>query len=260
MPYLQTDAYREPEEPRSSLGKFLTIGVLGIVVVVAVATFFRLQGSHHAVSATSPSVNEAATVGMLAKIARHITLPTDETPLLGFITNADALRSQQPFFALAENGDVIAVYQRYKQAVLYRPSRDILVNRGALVFPPVDVAGVVTAPSTPPQLTNTSAPSVVLPAALPEPLKIDIRNGSVTVGVAAQLGKVLSSDKASYNVVSVAPASRTTYHGVTLVILTTSNQKQIDALKKKITPLTVVDRLPSGEKNSTADGVIIIGN
>lgn len=260
MPYLKTDPQNHAplEEQPNFLGKFLTFGVLGVVVVIGGFMLWRSLAYSTANGADFRAPNSVDPAKIIAKIQEHIVVPIDEVPLVGTITNAQALRTSQPFFDAAQDGDIIVVYQKHERAILYRPSRDILVNTGPIIFPSSSVAG-----NSQPALAEktVSSPTTALLPNIPlsEPLKLDIRNGSHTSGVAAQLGKVFSSEK-SYNVVSVTPASRTTYSGTTIIVLTSAAENQLETLKKKLGSVTVINQLPPGEKNSTADSVIILGN
>lgn len=71
----------------------------------------------------------------LAAVGRHIIVPKDDTPLIAKVTNAATLASQQPFFANAQNGDELLVFPKTSQAILYSPSRDIIVNVGPIQYP-----------------------------------------------------------------------------------------------------------------------------
>lgn len=260
MPYLKTEAYHDPSEKPRDPSKKITISVLLVVLILGGGLFVwraRVQGAFPRFGAGRGG-NNADSSAVIARISKHVALPTGETPLVGTVTNAAALRSDQDFFAAVENGDVVVLYQKYQRAILYRPSRDILVNMGPIVLPPPVTdrgnAAVATAkPSVPP--AQQPSPSVVA-----GPLKLDIRNGSKTGGIAAQLGKSLGAQANLYQVISVAPAARTTYRGTTLVILPGVDSARVEELKKKLGNPAIVNELPAGENKTTADCVIILGN
>ncbi len=73
-------------------------------------------------------LNENEKKELLAKIAEHIVIPSQQEPLIISINNAEQLISQQAFFAGAENGDMLLVYQ--DKALIYRPKQDVLINVG----------------------------------------------------------------------------------------------------------------------------------
>lgn len=69
-----------------------------------------------------------------ARVARHLILPTDETPALATVTDTSKLANNK-FLGQGKNGDKILIYAKWRRAVLYRPSTDRIVDVG-----PVDVA------------------------------------------------------------------------------------------------------------------------
>lgn len=260
MPYLKTEAYQDPSPPPSVL-RSLWFVVAATIVVVSVGglSIWRLKFSRSTVKAAPVTYNEVPR--LLDRVGKLILLPSDETPLIGTVTDAQALASDQPFFADARTGDVVVVYERHARALVYRPSRDILINAGPTY------AGIVTAASPQAQVGLTSTPilanlNVAPPAvkAVVSPLKLDIRNGSKISGKAAQLAKILSIEKTYYDVVSVVSAARKEYEGITLVVLRDSSSAYLGMLKNELGKTQVTTTLMHGEKSSTADVVIILGN
>lgn len=261
MPYLKTDGYQDPAERPQGLSKKFPIAGLSVVVLVLSGAFFvwqaKARGFFPRFSGNSESVS--STNAIVAKVARLVAVPAGEVPLVGTVTNAAALRVDQDFFAAAENGDVVLVYARYQRAVLYRPSRDILVNMGPIVYTPPTGSRAEPVPVT----TKSSVSPVVKAPALPvveRALKLDFRNGSRTAGAAARLAKTFSAEGDRYDVISVVPAARTSYRGVTLVVLPGTPAARLEELKKKLGNPTIVTELPAGESKTSADCVIILGN
>ncbi|MDR3547796.1 MAG: hypothetical protein P4M11_05960 [Candidatus Pacebacteria bacterium] len=66
----------------------------------------------------------------MQKVGELIQLPQGGTPTMATITNASAVKSEQPFLANAENGDVLIVYTNAQTAMLYRPSTNKLIAVG----------------------------------------------------------------------------------------------------------------------------------
>jgi hypothetical protein len=67
-------------------------------------------------------------------IGAVIALPDDETPTLATVSDPNELKSQ-PFFANAEVGDIVLVYERAKKAVLWRPSERKLIEVSSVIAP-----------------------------------------------------------------------------------------------------------------------------
>jgi hypothetical protein len=64
---------------------------------------------------------------LAAQIGVHLELPTDETPTLATVQDAEKLKSQ-PFFKLAQDGDKVLIYPKAGKAVLYRPATKKVVE------------------------------------------------------------------------------------------------------------------------------------
>lgn len=108
----------------------------------------------------------------VAAVGAHILLPEGETPLVATITDAATLREEQPFYQNAEDGDQLLIYGQSLRAILWSPSRDIIINVGPVELPTEQTVqnnapavssaprdGVSEAPAFPPD------PSLATPAA-----------------------------------------------------------------------------------------------
>lgn len=69
---------------------------------------------------------------LVAKIGKLIILPTDEEPTVATVTDADALKSEQPFYKDAVNGNKVVIYMQAKKAVIFDETKNILVNVGPI--------------------------------------------------------------------------------------------------------------------------------
>lgn len=77
------------------------------------------------------SVQEA--LQLVERLKDNIDLPTDETPSIAEIKDVTKL-SDQPFYAIAQNGDKVLVYQKAGKALLYRPS-----TKKVIEYTPVNI-------------------------------------------------------------------------------------------------------------------------
>ncbi|MFA5061916.1 MAG: hypothetical protein WC526_02120 [Patescibacteria group bacterium] len=85
----------------------------------------------------------------IAKVGKHIVLPTGETPALAIVNDAAKLAQTQPFYKDAQNGDKVLVYFQAKKAFIYDPNRDIVVNVGPVITQKDNKTEVKTGTSTP---------------------------------------------------------------------------------------------------------------
>ncbi len=77
---------------------------------------------------------EEANKQLIEKIAKLITLPEGEQPIISTIKDVDALK-KDPFFVNANNGDRLIIYQAAKQAILYREADNKIIKAGPVVLP-----------------------------------------------------------------------------------------------------------------------------
>ncbi len=102
------------------------VGIVLIVMVIFVIAIFWI-GSKGRTIEIQESNNEE-TEKLLADIAKHIIIFSEEEPLIVSINNAEELKEQQLFFQNSQNGDILLVYQ--DKALIYRPQQDVLINVG----------------------------------------------------------------------------------------------------------------------------------
>lgn len=99
---------------------WIAMAAAGLLVVVGL-TIFLIFGD----AKSDTERGEAEVKAVMSRVSRHYLLPSDETPALATITDKGKLTS--PVFKQAEDGDNVLIYQKYKMAVIYRPSKDRIV-------------------------------------------------------------------------------------------------------------------------------------
>jgi len=136
----------------------LAVGIYGGTYLVRQKpTWFGLpQGTAQA---------QAEANAIVAKVSKLMVLPTDETPTIATVTDVNAVK-EQPFFAQAQNGDKVLIYQNAGEAILYRESENKIIKFGAVNFnqtaasPEASVVASPTAkPTTAPAPTPTATPT-----------------------------------------------------------------------------------------------------
>jgi len=251
MPRKKTEVKKLPTEVKLSdggsfLGKIVIILVLLALAASSVWYFLKYQDAKKQISILSSlegqqEISKEEIEKVLKDVGKLILLPTNETPTVATIEDAQALAKDQAFFAEAQNGDKVLIYS--DRAIIYSPERNVLVNVGPIYFQ--DQA-------TPTEEATGIDEEEVTEA---ETMSLDIRNGSRTQGVAKSLEDKLSTND-DYSVASVGNASRLDYSETVLVNL---GGGDVSALEAEL-GVTAVSALPDGEEESSADVVIILGN
>lgn len=66
-------------------------------------------------------------IALSEKVGKLMSLPTDEQPIIETVTDLTLLKDK-PFFVKAEIGDKVLIYEKAAMAILYRPSKNIMIN------------------------------------------------------------------------------------------------------------------------------------
>jgi len=130
--------------------KYVLIG--GLVILIAAAAFPSLYFYRQYQSVKSNASPDVSVDALVAKVGKHILLPTGETPTVMTVKDKEKL-SGQLFFANGKNGDKVLIYEKAKKAFLYDPDSDKIIEVG-----PISVNS-----PTPSQASTPSAvPKIVL--------------------------------------------------------------------------------------------------
>lgn len=71
------------------------------------------------------------TAELIEQVGKLVFLPTDEQPTIASVSDSEKLRGQA-FFAQAQTGDKVLVYNKAKRAILYRPSINKIIEMAPL--------------------------------------------------------------------------------------------------------------------------------
>lgn len=192
---------------------------------------------------------------LVARISKFLVVPTDENPSVVVLKDAEQLAAQQSFYQGAKDGDVLVVYSN--RAIIYDVESDKLVNVGPIVRndnPPIESS---TASGS---AEISSSPSASLtPMPKPESIKVDVRNGTTTAGLAGATASTIKKDKLF--IIGVVGDAKGAYTETIIVDFTTAGSGKSVAVQELATFLKakVVTTLPSGETRGTADALVIVG-
>ena len=173
---------------------------------------------------------------LLAKVGRLMVLPEGEEPLILDIQDAEAMAEVQPFFQNTIDGDKVLIYVEAGKSIIYSPTRDIIVNSGAL-----------------------SVSGGTLPLDVENPLRIEIRQGGASdERVEALNTQLLQID--GVEVLEVNQAANQNYQG-SIIIALVEDEARLEQARIFASNLGVSLELelPVGEASSAAEVLVIAG-
>lgn len=222
--------------------------ILIILTIILVATLFNYRKvskrlAHMSTVAGQQEVVKKEVQDLVNKVSKLILLPSNETPTVATIADAENLSKTQPFYKGSHNGDKVLIYFQAQKAYIYDPVKNLLVNVG-----PVYIENRAARTST---MANTEVPEIKL-------LDIEIRNGTEINGKAAQMNSKLKMNS-NFNVTSVGSAVTTTYKDTVLVDLSNGKKANLVSSLEKELGINATTTMPLAEKATTADVLLIVG-
>lgn len=225
---------------KKSLGIFTLFGLLFAAAVATSGYFYyKYADAQKQLRVKNESIDD-----LVSKVARHILLPTGETPTVMTVTDTQKL-SGQVFFSNAKNDDKVLIYEKSKKAFLYDVAGDRVLEVGPVTF---ETPSALTAsPSGAPAAGETQSGS----------LRFVLLNGTRQVGLTNIYERTLTDVVPNANVVDRDSAKKRDYETSFLVDVTGTKTAQAQSLAKDL-ELTLT-ALPEGEATRDADFIIIVG-
>ncbi|MBP6993834.1 LytR C-terminal domain-containing protein [Candidatus Woesebacteria bacterium] len=218
----------------ASISKQTILASIAVVYMAAstfaAVRFYDLYKTYEAKVPVSDKEAEKETSMLVTQLKKIMEVP-NETPVVATVKDKEALKSQQAFFAQAENGDKLIVFQTARKAVLFRPSVGKIVESGPLITTPTQQQ--------------------------PQTIKVAIYNGTSQSGAATKVEDSIKKAAGAQIITSVANAKSKDY-AKTLVVDVTGNNAQSAADVAKFLGAEV-STLPAGEATPDADLLIIVG-
>ncbi|MGA2417988.1 MAG: hypothetical protein ABSF55_02020 [Candidatus Staskawiczbacteria bacterium] len=123
-----------------------------LVLAISAAVYFYLQNAELRKNPQEIAQQQAKEI--VARVSRLILLPQGETPTIATVTDPKLLKDQA-FFNNSQKGDQILIYTNAKEAILYRPSSNMIIN-----VAPINIGNTQSSATTPStSSTQTTAPS-----------------------------------------------------------------------------------------------------
>jgi len=110
---------------------FTLILILLLLLALGTAGFFYKQYTD--VKNNPNALAAAETESLVKKVGVLIMLPKDETPTIATVNDKEKLKDQ-PFFKDANIDDKLLIYTNAKQAIIYRPSENKVINVGPIAI------------------------------------------------------------------------------------------------------------------------------
>lgn len=220
--------------------KNILIALIAVVILALVGVgfmYYQYQKTASELKKVKSQVNTTQGGGanqneikrLVSEVSKIMRLPENETPSIATITDVSKLKDQ-PFFKNAKNGDILLVFNKSGQAVLY-DSKDKKI---------VDTTTLVTT------------------ASFNQQFKVAIRNGTATPNLAGKMEEDLKKTLGVINVVSKENAQKQTYEKTQVIIINQAALEFASNVAKAIN--AQVADIPADEpKPKDADILIIIG-
>ena len=196
----------------------------------AAVRFYDLYKTYEAKVPVSDKEAEKEVAVLVTQLKKIMEVP-DEKPVVATVKDKDTLKSQQAFFAQAENGDKLIVFQTARKAILFRPSIGKIIESGPLITTPTQ------------QQTQT--------------IKVAVYNGTTQAGLATKVEENIKKAAGASIVTSVADAKSKDYAKTIVVDITGKNKQSAEDVAKFLG--ATVSTLPAGETKPDADILIIAG-
>lgn len=245
------------------LGRHRMVFIVSLFIVLGVG--YGVYGKYFHLTDAERAQKEL--VAAIEAVGKLMVLPQGDEPVLATVTDAEALIKQQAFFSGSINGDQLLLFPKNMKAIIYSPSREKIINAGPIEQQPNaeqtrNSGNAEQVQKT--QQSSASVPQVSMPsaqefAAVSALLTVEVRNGTNKTGYAATVAGQIQANN-GYAVVKVGDAENKNYKKTIVVSRVSGGTKSqlVNALASTLSA-NVVSDLPSSEKNTEADVLVILG-
>ncbi|MDP3880702.1 MAG: LytR C-terminal domain-containing protein [bacterium] len=223
--------------PKSDSRSPLIIAAIIGLVIIALAIFSAISFFANGDESNPSGLTDSETEELVEAVKSHLNLPTNEDPIIGEITDANALVAQQAFYQGSKNGDYLLIFPENQKAVLYDAKNDILINVGPIVI----------------EQEASSTAEIEFDGKV----TIDVRNGSETAGAAGSLADDLRENE-NYEIGEVGNAANSDYEQTVIVVLNPEIPDSVITELADELSASVSAEIPVDEKDSDADILVII--
>lgn len=118
--------------PKLKLSPWLVVLLL---VVFGIFMVVQYQAAKRKLQAKPAATNTRQVTDVITKVRKLIILPSNETPTVATVKDADKLKDQS-FFKDAHNGDTVLIFSKEKEAILYRSATNQIVTVSPVTLSP----------------------------------------------------------------------------------------------------------------------------
>ncbi len=134
----------EPKKPRERLKlskKVLPWTLVLALLIFSAFMFVQYNEAKEKISTNTPASATQQVDDVVAKVGKLMILPKDQKPAVYTVASTEKLKDQV-FFDDAKSGDKVLIYNKRKQAILYRPSTNQIVNVSPVTVAPTGEANL----------------------------------------------------------------------------------------------------------------------
>lgn len=235
--------------PRSKTILLHILGIFLLCASLAAAGYFYVQYQNLNKKVVKSADTKKKESEQLVKSLQDVILLPKEEPVVATVTDKSKLAGQK-FFAHAENGDKVLVFQKAKKAILYRPSEKKII----------EVSNVTTNQETSQNAKVAGVQTETKPTpTISSEIKVVIYNGTETAGIADIAQKQIEDEHIkNVKVIDTQKAIKKDYTE-SLVIDLSGKNKAVAGQLAKIVEGTIQTDVPEGETKPEADILIIVG-
>jgi hypothetical protein len=217
--------------------KKLVISLVGIVLVVLLLLggyfFYQYQILKNQLQASSV-LTQQQTQQLLSNVGKLILLP-HSSPTIFTVTDVKKLQVQ-PFFHQAKNGDRLLIYSNEQEAILYRPSQNMLIKVGPIA----------------------PAPQQLLQQATTQQVNVGLLNGTSVIGITTKVAQQIQKSDQHAIITIKQQAHNTNYVKTLVVVIHQTAQQRAQELATLLH--AAMGSLPQGEiVPASVDVLIIVG-
>ena len=119
--------------------------------------YYKYQKAQYALN-NPQKIAQDDVKALVAKVGKHIELPTDEDPNVATVLDITKLKDQ-PFFAHAQNGDKVLIYTKSAKAILYREAEDKIIDVAPITLTQPQASATPTpTPTATPKVSVKASP------------------------------------------------------------------------------------------------------